>query len=239
MNSGVQITNTAVIDLAEFILESDAIEEIDNDPDSLIKRVRSGVEKMRISEQKNSWGSGHVGAILMLESLARNPINQAVTKELICDVQSLITTEQNKRFGGHRLAEEFIGEYRRVNISVGGRECPSFELVDSLMEELLNGQSFVWWQQNARTQGPEQNVKAIADFHYKFLMIHPFADGNGRTARVLSYFLLRANPPYRHFNFCNFDKHEDYYPCFDDANGSSAMRSYFLSRMGVDSGGLI
>lgn len=39
----------------------------------------------------------------------------------------------------------------------------------------------------------EENVNAIliaAEFHYKFIRIHPFDDGNGRTARILMNFIL-------------------------------------------------
>lgn len=39
----------------------------------------------------------------------------------------------------------------------------------------------------------EENVNPIllaAEFHYKFIRIHPFDDGNGRTARILMNFIL-------------------------------------------------
>ncbi len=34
-------------------------------------------------------------------------------------------------------------------------------------------------------ENPEEYVRRCADIHLKFLMIHPFSDGNGRTAKIL------------------------------------------------------
>lgn len=52
------------------------------------------------------------------------------------------------------------------------------------MTELLN-----WYKEKAL----EKEVNPIllaAEFHYKFIRIHPFDDGNGRTARILMNFIL-------------------------------------------------
>ena len=228
------MTDSAIIDLAEFIYESEAIEGIQDDPDALMKQVQARVQRMKKLGHQDNWGQGHIGAMLMLESLSRVAGNQYLDKKLICDVQALITAEQHKKPGGHELPKEWIGEYRSVNVSVGGRKCPEPELVPGLMEKLLNGRRFIWWQENARFQAPEKNIAEIADFHFKFLMIHPFVDGNGRTARALAYFLLRANPPHKQFIFTDRDKHETYYRCFDDPGNSGAMRRYFLIKSGLD-----
>ncbi|WP_262507194.1 Fic family protein, partial [Sphingobacterium sp. IITKGP-BTPF85] len=44
-----------------------------------------------------------------------------------------------------------------------------------------------------RSQSEKDDVNALilaAEFHYRFIRIHPFDDGNGRTARILMNFIL-------------------------------------------------
>ena len=44
---------------------------------------------------------------------------------------------------------------------------------------------------NEKIEQPEVNpILLAAEFHYKFIRIHPFDDGNGRTARILMNFIL-------------------------------------------------
>ena len=46
-----------------------------------------------------------------------------------------------------------------------------------------------WYKE--KTANPETNpILLSAEFHYKFIRIHPFDDGNGRTARILMNFIL-------------------------------------------------
>lgn len=47
----------------------------------------------------------------------------------------------------------------------------------------------VWY--NKKSKETEVNpILLTAEFHYKFIRIHPFDDGNGRTARILMNFIL-------------------------------------------------
>jgi Fic family protein len=60
---------------------------------------------------------------------------------------------------------------------------PQAKDVPSLMNELIN-----WLQTSARTEFPCPLRAAIA--HYQFATIHPYYDGNGRTARLLTTLIL-------------------------------------------------
>ena len=46
------------------------------------------------------------------------------------------------------------------------------------------------WHKNKTEQSDINPVLLAAEFHYKFIRIHPFDDGNGRTARILMNFIL-------------------------------------------------
>lgn len=70
------------------------------------------------------------------------------------------------------------GRYRTISVRVGRHVPPPPELVSGLMRELLE-----WWHQPSAEWSP---VITSAVLHYQFEAIHPFADGNGRTGRMLA-----------------------------------------------------
>ncbi len=202
--------------LAEFIRESDAIEGIRDDIDLL---------ERQIAEDKYN---GHVGAMLLLESLAqRENGGSLVDEKLICRIQGLITAEQHLKPGGKRLPNKFIGRYRTVNVLVGGRNCPGPKLVPALMDVLL--EKIREWQKSIKNDSSRHNICTVADLHFIFERIHPFADGNGRTGRALVWYLFRC-AGIKPFIFTNCDKRETYYLCFEKPE---AMRRYFMRKMGL------
>ena len=58
------------------------------------------------------------------------------------------------------------------------------EETPSKMNDLLN------WFNEKRIVDNINPIFLAAEFHYKFIRIHPFDDGNGRTARILMNFIL-------------------------------------------------
>lgn len=85
---------------------------------------------------------------------------------------------------------ELSGRYRTEELTVGSHDCPKFMFVDFLMRErwaprvLQDLESF--------DGTPEHALKIAWAIHHSFEYIHPFADGNGRTGRLLlNYALLR------------------------------------------------
>ena len=75
------------------------------------------------------------------------------------------------------------GKYRNVAVRLKGSETilPNPLKVPELMEE------FAKWLQSDNFDNP---VKIAIDAHFKFVSIHPFVDGNGRTGRLLMNLLL-------------------------------------------------
>lgn len=82
-----------------------------------------------------------------------------------------------------------VGSYKSTPNHVRTRSGELFrfatpEETPALMNDLLN-----WY----RSKVDEKNINPIllaAEFHYKYIRIHPFDDGNGRTARILMNFIL-------------------------------------------------
>ena len=60
--------------------------------------------------------------------------------------------------------------------------CPPPEMINTLMQNL-----FDWMSENKDTLHP---LILSSVFHYEFVFIHPFSDGNGRTARLWQNILL-------------------------------------------------
>ena len=80
------------------------------------------------------------------------------------------------------------GEFRKRNEGVFDENgncihvCPPPEQVDELMKQL-----FKWMEDN---NGIVHPLILSSVFHYEFVFIHPFKDGNGRTARLWQNVIL-------------------------------------------------
>ena len=83
--------------------------------------------------------------------------------------------------------EQYRGIWRPVNVIIRGSPhvFPHHSEVFGLMREL-----FGWYSIN---RGLIHPVELAAKFHTKFTSIHPFADGNGRMARLLMNYILQTN----------------------------------------------
>ena len=83
--------------------------------------------------------------------------------------------------------EQYRGIWRPVNVMIRGSPhvFPHHPEVFGLMREL-----FGWYSIN---RGLIHPVELAAKFHTKFTGIHPFADGNGRMARLLMNYILQSN----------------------------------------------
>ena len=86
------------------------------------------------------------------------------------------------------LTVDESGEFRKGNEGVFDENgncihvCPPPEQVDELMKQLLK------WMKN--NNGIVHPLILSSVFHYEFVFIHPFKDGNGRTARLWQNVIL-------------------------------------------------
>ena len=74
------------------------------------------------------------------------------------------------------------GEYRPCPVSVGDYEPPAHYRVSALMDDFVNLVNRNWEQSDA--------VVLASFVLWRMNNIHPFINGNGRTARAASYFVL-------------------------------------------------
>jgi len=76
------------------------------------------------------------------------------------------------------------GEYRKRPVRISGSPLvpPPFISVSGYMEELFQ---FI-----SRSDAPKYDLLKIALAHHRFVWIHPFDNGNGRTVRLFTYALL-------------------------------------------------
>ena len=76
-----------------------------------------------------------------------------------------------------------VGEYKSLPNEVGGKDTAKPENVSKEMKKLLT-----WY--NALS---EITIEEILEFHYRFELIHPFQDGNGRIGRIIMFKELLKN----------------------------------------------
>jgi Fic family protein len=76
------------------------------------------------------------------------------------------------------------GEYRPCDVTVGAYVPPDYYRVDALMEDFINSVNRSWDQSDP--------VVLAAYVLWRINHIHPFINGNGRTARAACYFVLCA-----------------------------------------------
>jgi len=106
----------------------------------------------------------------------------------------------------HKLALEhlytFAGKYRDVNLSKGGFPFAAAKFLPQTMSdfeiEILSGLP-------NKYQNKEDLIRDIAVVHGELLFIHPFREGNGRTARVLAN-LMSRKAGYGSLQFDKVDK---------------------------------
>jgi len=83
------------------------------------------------------------------------------------------------------------GVYRAVNVWPNGREDRPYTAPFDIRPAMAD---LITWSTTAQQQ--LHPVQYAAELHFRFVTIHPFIDGNGRTARLLMNFaLLQAGYP--------------------------------------------
>ena len=102
----------------------------------------------------------------------------------------------------------FAGKYRDVNISKGGFAFPASRFLTETMKEF---EIDVLSKLPNKYNNKEDLIKDISQVHAELLFIHPFREGNGRTARILANLMARKqNYDPLKFNLISGQEFESY-----------------------------
>ena len=138
---------------------------------------------------------GHAKAYDYMYELSHN---EPLTEEVICNLHKLFYQQMDS---------ERAGQYRKVPVFISGSQysvSPVAE-IGKRMKQLVQ-----WYNNNENKLHP---VVLAAELHKRFVFIHPFIDGNGRTGRLLvNLELMKAGYPPIDIKFTD---RKAYYDAFD------------------------
>jgi Fic family protein len=124
--------------------------------------------------------TNHAAALGKVVQIAQSE-SAEITERTILDLHATIL---------HGIDDANAGRYRAIGVRISGSKVvlPNPAKVPALMADFLE-------EMTARTDW--HPVELAAEAHYRLVTIHPFIDGNGRTARLLMNLILlqKGYPP--------------------------------------------
>lgn len=139
----------------------------------------------------------HDLALTQLEEMA-NDQERPLTEQFIRELNKLILVKPFWKeaidYNGNPARKLIkIGEYKDTPNSVRLRNGEIHEYASPEETPIKMTELITWYQANESILHP---VHLAAEFHYRFVCIHPFDDGNGRVARlVMNYILIKNDYP--------------------------------------------
>jgi Fic family protein len=136
--------------------------------------------------------AGHNAAVKWIEEVVKE--DRPLTESFIRQLHKLILKEPYEKKaltpdGRPTTRTIRVGEYKRTPNHVLTQTGEVFhfaspEETPALMHELIG------WYREERKKEKLEPIWLATRFHYDFIRIHPFDDGNGRTARLLMNMIL-------------------------------------------------
>jgi Fic family protein len=138
--------------------------------------IQEGITVHGKSLREHLEAKNHPDAINYIEKLAQE--KTAITQNDILKVHALLM---------RGIDDQNAGKYRTGQVRITGATFtpPPAEKIPTMTNQLLQT-----LEQNPDELRP---IEQAAYFHHKFVSIHPFIDGNGRTARLLTNIMLMEN----------------------------------------------
>ncbi len=159
---------------------------------------------------------------ILLEEIVKDNRTQLISPEFILRLHKMV---------GQNLGEHFNaipGEFRINNVSVGRYRCPDYKDVIPMIQRLCD-----WMKKEFHYEKGQYYINTVIQaivLHVYIAWIHPFGDGNGRTARLLEfYILLRAgNPDFASHLLSNFynETRSEYYRHLDNSTKTGNLNEF-------------
>ena len=127
-----------------------------------------------VSEVRNYWE-----ALLKVEDWAARKVE--LSEDIIRRLHATVENGRRAKPSGYRDGQNVIRDARSGGIVYLPPEAKD---VSALMLALVN-----WVKKAGKDDVPAPVIAAL--LHYQFVTVHPFYDGNGRTARLLATFILQ------------------------------------------------
>ena len=118
----------------------------------------------------------HYEAVEYIQKIVAEKIE--LSDRILKDIHALVLRSIDK---------DNAGKYRNVNVKIAGSRFMPADSV-KVIDEMEN--YFKWYSENKDKLHP---VILSAEMHERLVTIHPFIDGNGRTARLVMNLVLLQN----------------------------------------------
>ncbi len=123
----------------------------------------------------------HQEALEYLYDLVKTDQKSTISEQLIRSLHQLVIQETEK---------EWAGKYRNSNVIIAGAEHQPPDAID-VTKKMYN--LIEWLKKNRKKT---HVIELAALLHHKLVYVHPFFDGNGRTARlIMNLLLMRTGYP--------------------------------------------
>ena len=205
---GEAINDKVVCRIAEFLgVDSSVIAKVNR----ILKTLQTEMQ-LKVSgglyhetQIKLTYNSNHIEGSKLTEEQTRYIFETKTVGELSSDVKIDDILETNNHFrcidyviekANDKLSEEYIltlqkilkegtehaktygaGRYKLLPNTVGGIATTEPEKVETEMKKLIS-----WYNSLKKV-----TFEDIVEFHYRFELIHPFQDGNGRIGRLIAF----------------------------------------------------
>lgn len=161
-----------------------------------------------------------------MDFIDENIVDHRINGQFIREIQDMAVHNLRREGDGNH------GAWRTNEVTVGSHQPPVSGVVPAMMDELIR-------YANEPCSLREKLLK-IAVAHHRFVWIHPFNNGNGRTARLFTYAMLRkygyiVNESARMYNpaavfAANRDDYYKYLSAADDLSDEHVLQwcDYFI-----------